>query len=68
MGIFSWFARTRYPEEPGWLRRWVVLRRGRDGPNLSKIKRAAAEDVADMEAEDHAYFRHDGPGRRDEGY
>jgi hypothetical protein len=29
---------------------------------LEQIKEAAAEDVADMEAEDRKYFRQDGPG------
>jgi hypothetical protein len=63
MGIFSWFAATRSPEEPGWLRRWVVLPRGRrPDPKLEEIKRAAAADVAAMEAEARKYFQQDGPG------
>jgi hypothetical protein len=66
MGIFSWlaarFGSTRSPEEPGWLRRWVTLRPGRDDPKLDEIKRAAAADVAAMEEEDRRYFRRDGPG------
>jgi hypothetical protein len=66
MGVFSWFARTRSPEEPGWLRRWVLLRPGRRDAKLEQIKRAAAADVAAMEAEDRRYFRQDGPGRRED--
>lgn len=66
MGIISWFAAkldsTRSPEEPGWLRRWVFLRPGRDDPGVDRIKEAAAEDVAAMEEEDREYFRRDGPG------
>jgi hypothetical protein len=37
--------------------------RGRRDPRLEQIKRAAAADVADMEAEDRKYFRQDGPGK-----
>jgi hypothetical protein len=37
--------------------------RGRRDPRLEEIKRAAAEDVARMEAEDRKYFRQDGPGK-----
>ncbi len=66
MGLFSWFRSSRYPEEPGWLRRLVVLRRGPDDPKLQKIKRAAAADVAEMEKEDRTYFRRDGPGHRED--
>jgi len=32
-------------------------------PKLEAIKRAAEADVERMEAEDHKYFRQDGPGR-----
>ncbi len=63
MGIFSWFGRTRLPEEPRWMRRWVLRSRGPDDPKLAKLRRAVAEDVAKMEEEDRTYFRHDGPGR-----
>lgn len=66
MGIFSWlaarFGSTRSPEEPGWLRRMVILPPGSDDPGVDEIKRAAAEDVAEMEEEDRRYFRQDGPG------
>jgi hypothetical protein len=58
MGIFRWFSSTRFPEEPGWLRRWVVLSGRRRDPKLERIKRAASEDIAAMEAEDRKYFRH----------
>lgn len=68
MGIRSWFASVRYPEEPGWLRRWVLLGRGRDSPNLAKIKRAAAEDLAEMEEEDRTYFREERRSRPKEDF
>lgn len=67
MGILSWFARTRFPEEPGWLRRWVIIPHGRDDAKLAEIKRAAAADVEEMEEEDREYFRQDGPGNRGDG-
>jgi len=66
MGIFSWFSATRSPEEPGWLRRLVLLRPGRRDPKLEEIKRAAAADVAAMEEEARRYFRADGPGDRED--
>jgi hypothetical protein len=70
MGILSWLAAkidpTRSPEEPGWVRRLVLPRDRADDPRLDRIKRAAAEDVADMEAEDREYFRQDGPGKRED--
>ena len=66
MGIFKWFDSTRFPEEPRWLRRWVVLTRTRVDPKLDKIKRAAAADVAKMEEEDRKYFRRDGPGHQED--
>jgi hypothetical protein len=62
MGISSWFRLRSSAEEPGWIRRWVMPR-GRRDPRLEEIKRAAAEDVARMEAEDRKYFRQDGPGK-----
>jgi hypothetical protein len=66
MGILSWLGRktdaTKSPEEPGWLRRLVMLTPGRDDPKVDRIKRAAAEDVAAMEEEDRRYFRKDAPG------
>jgi len=69
MGILSWldarFASTKSPEEPGWLRRWVVLKPGRDDPKVDELKRAAAADVADIE-EDGTHFRPDAPGHRED--
>lgn len=62
MGISSWFRLRSSAEGPGWIRRWVMPR-GRRDPRLEEIKRAAAEDVARMEAEDRKYFRQDGPGK-----
>ena len=61
MGLLSWFLDQGSDFRPRWLRRWVVPT-GRPDPKLAEIKRAAAEDVAAMEAEDRKYFRQDGPG------
>lgn len=70
MGIFSWFsdrfASSRSPEEPGWMRRWLIPGAGRHDPKLDEIKRAASADVAEMEKENRKYFRQDGPGRRED--
>ncbi len=60
--ISSWFASTRDPEEPRWVRRAVTPPPARDDPKLDEIKRAAAADVEAMEKEKRAYFRPDGPG------
>ena len=35
----------------------------RPDPKIEEIKRAAAADVAAMEAEDRKYFRQDSPGK-----
>ncbi len=61
MGIFSWFRDSEFWDPAGWFRR-LVMPRGRPDPKVDAIKRAAEEDVADMEAEDRKYFRQDGPG------
>lgn len=61
MGIFSWF-RDPEADRAGWFRR-LVMPRGRPDPKVDAIKQAAAEDVAEMEAEDREYFRQDGPGK-----
>jgi len=62
MGIFSWIVRGSN-EGDNWLRRLVMPRsRPRPDPKVEEIKRAAAADVAAMEAEDRKYFRQDGPG------
>lgn len=66
MGIISWFLSGREPEEPGWLRRLLLPRGGHDDPKLDKIKQDAAADVAELEREDHKYFRRDGPGHRED--
>jgi hypothetical protein len=66
MSIFSWFASVRSPEEPRWLRRWLIPAPGRRNPKLEKIKDAAAADVHDMEEEARKYFRPDGPGHRED--
>jgi hypothetical protein len=63
MGIFSWFRSRELADEPNWLRRMVMPRSYRRDPRLDEIKRAAAADVAEMEAEDRKYFRQDGPGK-----
>lgn len=62
VGIISWFLSGREPEEPGWLRRWLMPGSGRDDPELDAIKQAADADVTELEEEDRKYFRRDGPG------
>ena len=66
MGFLSWFTERTGGEKSGWLRRWVFLRPRPDDPRIDEIQRAAAEDVAAMQAEDRKYFRHDGPGDRED--
>jgi hypothetical protein len=61
MGIWNWIVRGG-TEGRGGLYRWVIPR-GRPDPKVDEIKRAAAADVAAMEAEDRKYFRQDGPGK-----
>lgn len=64
MGLLSWFRnRELADDEPGWFQRLVMPRGHPPDPELSEIKRAVAEDVAEMEAEDLKYFRQDGPGK-----
>jgi hypothetical protein len=71
MGFLSWLgsilppSQDKSPEEPGWLRRWVIPAGTRDDPDLDEIKRAASADVAKMEEERREYFEPDGPGRRE---
>jgi hypothetical protein len=62
MRIFSWFRDPEVSGGAGWFRR-LVMPRGRPDPEVDEIKRAAAADVADMEAEDRKYFRQDAPGK-----
>ena len=62
MGLFS-RKRDREPaDERGWFERLVMPRGRRPDPKLERIQEAAAEDVAEMEAEDRKYFRQDSPG------
>ena len=42
LGIFSWFASSRSPEQPSWLRRGQVPPPGATTRKLDQIKRAAA--------------------------
>ena len=63
MGIFS-KSSSKSPDEPGWLRRWVMPGAGRDDQDLDEIKRVADADVAAMEEENRRYFRQDGPGHQ----
>jgi hypothetical protein len=62
MGLLTWFRDREASDQPGWFVRLVMPRGHRPDPKLEEIKRAAAEDVADMEAEDREYFRPYGPG------
>jgi hypothetical protein len=63
MGLLSWFRNRELANEPGWIQRLVMPRGRRPDPKLERIKRAVAEDVAEMEAEDRKYFRQDAPGK-----
>ena len=63
MGVLSWFRNRELGNELGWFQRLVMPRGHRPDPKLDEIKRAAAADVAEMEAEDRKYFRQDGPGK-----
>ncbi|HYB88668.1 MAG TPA: hypothetical protein VEC76_17620 [Streptosporangiaceae bacterium] len=72
MGIFSWLATIRFPEEPRWVRRWVFPTRESEDKltpreiekdeELEELKEAAAEETDAMREEDRRYFRQDGPG------
>jgi hypothetical protein len=65
MGIRSWF-RERFTAD-GSPRLWrLVSPPGRPNRRLDEIKKAAAADVAAMEAEDREWFRRDGPGERED--
>ena len=66
MGIFSWFRDPEVSDDPGWFQRLVMPRGHRRDARLEEIKRAAAADVAEMEAEDRKYFRQDGPGNEED--
>ena len=62
MGVFSRFRERRQPDGPSLFQRLVMPRGHPPDPKTEEIQRAAAEDVAVMEAEDRKYFRQDGPG------
>jgi hypothetical protein len=70
MGFLSWLGSIlppqdeKSPEEPGWLRKWVIPTGQRDDPEFDEIQRAAVEDVAAMEEERHEYFDPEGPGNQ----
>jgi hypothetical protein len=63
MGLFSRFRERGHSGGRSWFDRLVMPRGHPPDPELEEIKRAATEDVADMEAEDRKYFRQDGPGK-----
>ena len=63
MGVFSWFRERGSSGGPSLFQRLVMPRGHPPDPELEQIKEAAAADVAEMEAEDHKYFRQDGPGK-----
>ncbi len=62
MGVFSRFRDRRGSSEQSWFERLVMPRGRPPDPKLEEIKRAAAEDVAKMEAEDRKYFDQNSPG------
>ena len=66
MGVFSWFRERRQTGGPGLFQRLVMPRGHPPDPKHEEIQRAAAEDVAAMEAEDRKYFRQDGPGNNED--
>ncbi len=66
MGFFARFRFRSSAEEPGWLRRWVMPP-GHDDPEIDRLKRAAAADVAEVE-EDQKHFDPNGPGQQDDGF
>ena len=66
MGIFSRFGSRKPKGKRDRLRRWVMPQGAPDDPKLAEIKRAAAADAAEIEAEGHKYFRPDGPGNQED--
>ena len=62
MGLFSRFRERGRSGGPSLFQRLVMPRGHPPSPKLEEIQRAAAEDVAAMEAEDLKYFRQDSPG------
>jgi hypothetical protein len=66
MGIFRWLLSGEGVEAPRWIRRWVLPRgEPEDDPETDQIKRAASEDVDEVER-DRKYFLRDGPGERED--
>ena len=63
MGLFSRFRGRGRADNRSWFDRMVMPRGHPPDAELEQIKEAAAEDVADMEAEDRKYFRQDAPGK-----
>lgn len=70
MGLLSWIRsrslplyRSHTPSGAGKPRS-LMAEPGRDSQRMTAIKKAAAEDVAKMEAEDDKYFGHT-PGNSD---
>jgi hypothetical protein len=63
MGLFSRFRAGGQTDQRSLFDRLVMPRGHAPDPELEEIREAAAEDVAEMEAEDRKYFRQDGPGR-----
>ena len=66
MGLFSWLTSTRDPEEPGWIRRLVMPRPGRDDPKVDARKLAAEADIEEIEREGRKYFEPDAPGHSED--
>jgi hypothetical protein len=62
MGFFARFRARGPSDRPSWFERLVMPRGHPPDPKLEEVKRAAAEDVAKMEAEDRKYFDQDSPG------
>ena len=66
MGIFSRFGSRKPEGKRDRLRRWVMPQGAADDPKLAEIKRAAAADAAEIEAEGRENFRPDGPGNQED--
>lgn len=73
MGVFSWIRDRAIPlyrsHTPSVTGRPRSLRAepGRESRRMDAIKKAAAEDVARMEAEDEKYFGHENGTRDNSG-
>ena len=62
MGVFSRFRAHGQRDDRSLFERLVMPRGRPPDAELKRIQEAAAEDVADMEAEDRKYFDQDSPG------